>query len=156
MDGQPLVGVEVRAQLERVDYHTTARLSGTSSVQLMNRPVEVETAKCLVTTGKTAVTCRLPLAAAGNYQVRAWAEDLEHQTVQTGFPITVSGDNTVAWPRFDQDRIELVADKQSYKPGDTARTADRPGRRGVLPGRGARARGAGQAVPGRGPHLRAP
>ncbi len=30
-------------------------------------------------------------------------------------------DEFVAWPRANNDRIELVADKRIYEPGDTAR-----------------------------------
>jgi alpha-2-macroglobulin len=118
-DGTPVEGVEIRAELERVDSHTTARLAGTG-VQLLNHPVVAEGEQCLVTTTKTATLCRFALSEAGSYRARAWAEDLHHQVVQAGFDVTVAGDNSVAWPRFDQDRVELIADKAGYEPGDVA------------------------------------
>ncbi|HET8541435.1 MAG TPA: MG2 domain-containing protein [Anaeromyxobacter sp.] len=125
--GETLAGAEVRARLERVDWHTTARLGGGGAegpppqVQVLSRPVPVEKAECLVTTQATPVPCRLALPEAGQYRVRVWAQDVEHQVVQAGFGVTVSGGNPIAWPRFDQDRIELVADRPSYAPGDVAR-----------------------------------
>ncbi len=33
----------------------------------------------------------------------------------------MADDEFVAWPRENNDRIELVADKQSYTPGESAR-----------------------------------
>jgi len=119
-DGTVQEGVQVRAQLERVDAHTYARVSGTHA-QLVNREEKVEAGQCLVTTEKTAVTCRLTVLEAGAYQVRAWAQDTEKRQVQAGFRVSASGGNTVAWPRFDQDRIQVVADKARYLPGETAK-----------------------------------
>jgi uncharacterized protein YfaS (alpha-2-macroglobulin family) len=119
-DGVVQEGVRVRAQLERVDTHTYARLSG-AHAQLVNREEKVEAGQCLVTTEKTAVTCRLTVPEAGAYQLRAWAQDTAQRVVQTGFRVSAAGDTTVAWPRFDQDRIQVVADKPRYLPGDTAR-----------------------------------
>ncbi len=119
-DGTVQEGVRVRAQLERVDHHTYARVSGTHA-QLVNHEERVEADQCLVTTEKTAVTCRLSVPEAGAYQVRAWAQDTAQRMVQAGFRVSASGANTVAWPRFDQDRIQVVADKARYLPGDTAK-----------------------------------
>ncbi len=125
-DGLALAGVEVRLRLERVDHHTAARLSkgpaGTrQTVQHLDRPVTVDVEQCLITTAKTAVNCRFEVPRAGAYRVRAWAQDRDHQTVQTGFRFTASGGQPAAWPRFDLDRIEVVADRPSYAPGDVAK-----------------------------------
>jgi uncharacterized protein YfaS (alpha-2-macroglobulin family) len=126
-DGRTLAGAEVRARLERIDHHTTARLSAASAagarpdVQLSSRPVPVDRSECRVVTATTPVPCRVALAEAGQYRLRVWAQDVEHQVVQAGFGFTVSGGNPAAWPRFDQDRIEIVTDKPTYAPGDVAR-----------------------------------
>ena len=121
-DGKVMAGVKVRAQIERIDYHTTARVSGTrAQVQVLNRPVEVDRGQCLTTTQQAPVTCAFKLGAAGQYRVRAWAMDLEQQSVQAGFEVSVAGDNPVAWPRFDQDRIGVLADRPVYQPGQVAR-----------------------------------
>jgi alpha-2-macroglobulin len=118
-DGKVLPGVKVRAQLERIDYHTSARVSG-EHVQVSNRPVEIEQGQCVTTTKETPVTCSFKLAGAGQYRVRAWATDLDQRSVQSGFEVSVAGENPVAWPRFDQDRIGVIADRAAYKPGDVA------------------------------------
>lgn len=119
--GKSVEGVRVTVQLNRIDHHTTARMSGDANVQLLNRPVPVNLSKFTIITKKTAVNCTFKLPGAGFYQVCANAKDRQHQQVQSGFRIAVSGDNPTAWPRFDQDRIEVIADKPAYKPGDVAR-----------------------------------
>lgn len=119
--GKPVEGVRVTVQLERIDHHTTARMSGDANVQLLNRPVPVKLSKCTVITKKTAVNCTFKLPGAGLYQVCANAKDRQRQQVQSGFRIAVSGDNPTAWPRFDRERIEVITDKPAYKPGDVAR-----------------------------------
>ncbi|MBI3182504.1 MAG: hypothetical protein HYZ28_10195 [Myxococcales bacterium] len=119
--GEPAAGVDIRAAIERVDYHTTARLAGASAVELHNRPVEERAGECAVKSGEGDATCRFRVSDAGEYLVRAWATDAGGRTVQTGFRVAVSGNDRAAWPRFDQDRVEVVADKPSYRPGDTAR-----------------------------------
>ncbi len=141
-DGVVLPGVAVRLQLERVDHHTAARLaaghsslaslrgapgdargggSRRATVQHLDRPVTVAVEQCLLTTSETAVSCSFEVPRSGAYRVRAWARDRDHQTVQTGFRFTASGDQPAAWPRFDPDRIEVVADRPSYAPGEVAK-----------------------------------
>ncbi|MFC2155411.1 alpha-2-macroglobulin [Acidobacteriota bacterium] len=120
-DGTPVEKVKIKVQLERIDHHTAARLGAGSAVQLLNRPVSVKELQCDVISKKTAVNCSFKLPRAGLYRVRALARDKRSHSLETGFTITVSGDNPTAWPRFDQDRIEITADKQVYKTGETAR-----------------------------------
>ncbi|MEL7305225.1 MAG: alpha-2-macroglobulin family protein [Myxococcota bacterium] len=119
--GKPVPGVETRVRLERIDHHTTARMAEDEAVQLLNREVDVPQDDCIVKTSKTAVVCTFKLAEAGRYRVRAWARDTDRRDVQAGFEVFASGKSTASWPRFDQDRIDVVADKASYKPGETAK-----------------------------------
>lgn len=57
---------------------------------------------------------------AGYYRLRLVVEDRNGRSSQTGFAFAVSGGGSVAWPRYDRERIDLVLDKQSYKIGDIA------------------------------------
>jgi uncharacterized protein YfaS (alpha-2-macroglobulin family) len=120
-DGTPVEGIQVRAQLERIDYHTTARLAEGGIVQMLNRAVPVAQQQYDLSTQKVPVDCAFEFPGAGAYLVRVTAQDANHQTVQTGFMVTVSGETPTAWPRFDQDRIEVIADKTEYHVGDVAK-----------------------------------
>ncbi|MFM7581874.1 MAG: MG2 domain-containing protein, partial [Caldilinea sp.] len=57
----------------------------------------------------------------GQYQVTATGEDTLGNTIRSAlFLYAAGGDDFVAWPRQNNDRIELVADKKRYAPGETA------------------------------------
>lgn len=119
-DGAPVTGVKVRAQLERIDHHSTARLS-VDGVEHESHAVDVKGATCLTTTKSTPVTCAFQIDRPGRYRVRAWARDHEGRDVQSGFEFRATGGRPAAWPRYDHERIELIADREVYRPGDTAR-----------------------------------
>ncbi|HEV7559698.1 MAG TPA: MG2 domain-containing protein, partial [Kofleriaceae bacterium] len=119
-DGAPKAGIDATVSLERVDYHGVTRLDDEGTQRLV-RPVPTAVAQCSVTTRATPVTCKLAVATAGEYVVRVAGQDGKHRRVEAAFALSASGRTSVAWPRFDHERIQLVADKASYKPGDVAR-----------------------------------
>ena len=60
----------------------------------------------------------------GQYQIAAQGSDENGDMTSSMSFVWVSAQNPdefVAWPRANNDRIELVADKRLYEPGDTAR-----------------------------------
>jgi uncharacterized protein YfaS (alpha-2-macroglobulin family) len=58
----------------------------------------------------------------GQYQVTATGEDTLGNTLRSAaFLYATGGEEFVAWPRDNNDRIELVADKKLYAPGETAK-----------------------------------
>jgi uncharacterized protein YfaS (alpha-2-macroglobulin family) len=57
----------------------------------------------------------------GQYQVTATGEEHRAATrTRSALFLYAAGDDFVAWPRQNNDRIELVADKKRYAPGETA------------------------------------
>ena len=120
-DGTAVPGVKVRARLERVDHHQTVRVGTDDVTQTLNREVVAEGTTCAVVTTETGTVCRFVVPQAGRYRVRAWARDPDQRDVVAGFTLTATGDEPTAWPRFDRERIEVVADKPSYEPGDVAK-----------------------------------
>jgi hypothetical protein len=119
-DGKARAGVDVIAKLERIDHHGVVRLSGDHGERI-DRAVPAVAATCTITTKKAPVTCSLRPPSPGEYRVRAIARDPSHRAVESGFDFTVAGDGEAAWPRFDRDRVDVIADRKSYEPGDTAR-----------------------------------
>ncbi|MBE2237947.1 MAG: Ig-like domain-containing protein, partial [Caldilineaceae bacterium] len=58
----------------------------------------------------------------GQYQVTATGEDTLGNTIRSAtFLYAAGAGEFVSWPRENNDRIELVADKQLYAPGETAK-----------------------------------
>jgi uncharacterized protein YfaS (alpha-2-macroglobulin family) len=118
--GESVQDVPVRLRLERVDHHTTTRLTS-GAAQMLSRPVDVQTDSCLVRTTEGTASCTFTVPEAGQWRVRAWSQDADGNDVVSGFSFRASGDEVAAWPRFDHERIEVRADKTSYSPGDVAR-----------------------------------
>ena len=57
---------------------------------------------------------------AGYYLISVTSTDNLGNDIESGNDFYVTGSSYVAWERSDDDRIELVADRKSYKPGDVA------------------------------------
>lgn len=58
---------------------------------------------------------------SGFYILAAEATDGRRNPVSTSTAVYVAGDDYVAWERSDDDVLDLVADAENYRPGDTAR-----------------------------------
>jgi alpha-2-macroglobulin len=71
----------------------------------------------VVNEGKTA---EVTVPAAGDYVVRATAEDSGGRPVISEFSIYVSGEEEVSWDFRNAAQIDLVPDKPEYQPGETA------------------------------------
>lgn len=119
--GSAVPGVSVRAELVRIDHHSTTRRTLSGTGQVSSRRVGKVVTSCRITTRKTPRDCALKIPSPGAYEIRATARDARGRTVETGFSVTAAGEGVAAWPRFDRERIEVVADKASYAPGDVAR-----------------------------------
>src|SRR5205085_10107122 len=63
----------------------------------------------------------MPLAKGGAYQLIATATDAEGRKTSTRFWFYATGSGYTAWERYDHNRIDLVPEKKTYKPGETAR-----------------------------------
>lgn len=58
---------------------------------------------------------------SGQYQVTATGEDANGNLIRSALFLYAAGEEFVAWPRQNNDRIELVTDKKLYAPGETAK-----------------------------------
>jgi uncharacterized protein YfaS (alpha-2-macroglobulin family) len=122
-EGKLRAGVEVEVSVTMVEHHQTARLvrsAGWPLSEVSDRAVKSPVTVCRVMSADKPVTCDLLLADAGSYEIFARAHD-GAQNVAAGFGVTVAGSGPVAWPRFDKERIDVVADKPRYQVGDTAK-----------------------------------
>ena len=72
-------------------------------------------------TGATPVPLHMPFAEGGYYVLNAQATDEKGRSTPADLDFYVLGPGYTAWARYDNNRIDLVPEKQTYKPGDTAR-----------------------------------
>ena len=68
----------------------------------------------------TAVAAFTP-DKGGSYRVRAFARDQRENQIRSSTYLWISSDTFISWRQENNDRIELITDKKSYKPGETAR-----------------------------------
>jgi len=119
-DGRPVAGVRVTATLERVEHHTARRLVRPGQVQHVDHVVHRRVRRLRLKTGRGArVKLRIP--RAGEYRLVLRAKDRQGRKVATVLPLVASGGQPSPWPRYDHERIEVIADRPSYAPGDVAR-----------------------------------
>lgn len=120
----PRAGVDISVVLEQVEYYGSTRLLGTGSAWATSERDNVrsarEVARCHVVSTSKPESCKLTIPAPGGYRVVA-AGRAGASSAQTSFSVSAAGSGVVAWPRFDRERIDVVADKKGYKVGDVAR-----------------------------------
>jgi len=79
-------------------------------------------ATTVVTTGADGrATAVYTPTVAGTYRIVATGTDERGNVIRSAVFQWVSGHEYVSWRMEDNDRIELVADKREYQPGDAAR-----------------------------------
>ena len=82
---------------------------------------EVQVASCKVKTAADPASCDMTLDKPGAYLVRSETKDDKGRLARTTLRIYVHGPGYVPWRLQNQSKVELVPDKASYQPGDTAR-----------------------------------
>jgi alpha-2-macroglobulin len=89
--------------------------------QWESRQVQISVAKQTITTdAKAEAVATFTPAEGGSYRVVASARDAGGRTVRSSLFVWVAGTGYVSWRRENNDRFSLIADKTSYKPGETA------------------------------------
>src|SRR5262249_19134340 len=81
---------------------------------------ETEAGHFTITTGSEPVPLAVPLGEGGSYMLRAAARDGAFQST-TNLSFYALGAGYTAWARYDHNRIDLIPERDTYKPGETAR-----------------------------------
>jgi uncharacterized protein YfaS (alpha-2-macroglobulin family) len=120
-DGKPTAGVTVSLSLTQTQWHSVRRAEGNGFYTWETKSEETDAGKADVTTADTPVPLAMPLKNGGYYTLTATAkDDAGHQT-STRVSFYAIGPGYTAWMRYDHNRIDLVPERQTYKPGDEAR-----------------------------------
>ncbi|HXW08325.1 MAG TPA: MG2 domain-containing protein [Vicinamibacterales bacterium] len=119
--GQAMGGVPVTLTLTQVQWISTRRAEGNGFYTWDSERREIPAGTWTVTTASDPVSVAIPVPNGGYFLLDATARDGDgrHATTRTSF--YALGDGYTAWARFDHNRIELVPERKTYKPGETAR-----------------------------------
>jgi alpha-2-macroglobulin len=121
LDGNPVGGVPVEMTLTQVQWTSVRRAEGNGFYTWDTERKLVPAGKWTVTTAGQPVPLEIPFANGGYFQLVARGRGADGRFAITRTSFYVLGSGYTAWQRFDHNRIELVPERQTYKPGETAR-----------------------------------
>ncbi len=121
LDGLAVAGVEVTVSLKRIQWTSVRQGEGGGFYGWESERKEIEAGEWTVTTKAQPVPLSIPIAEGGEYLLTATAEDADGRSTTTRDWFYAVGEGYTAWAREDHNRIELVPEKKTYKPGETAR-----------------------------------
>ena len=120
-EGVPTPGVTVSVSLKQIQWNSVRRAEGGGFYTWDTERRVIDIDSRTVTTGLDPVPLTIPLPSGGSFVLTARAEDGEGRISTTVTRFYVLGNGYTAWSRYDHNRIDLVPERASYKPGDTAR-----------------------------------
>jgi uncharacterized protein YfaS (alpha-2-macroglobulin family) len=121
LDGSLAAGVPVDVVLTQVQWHSVRRAEGGGFYTWETERREIPAGKWSVTTAGEPVPLAIPLPNGGYFVLEATGRASDGRLAVTRTSFYVLGDGYTAWARHDHNRIDLVPERTTFKPGDTAR-----------------------------------
>jgi uncharacterized protein YfaS (alpha-2-macroglobulin family) len=121
LDGAPVAGIPVEVTLTQVQWTSVRRAEGNGFYTWDSERKDVPAGTWTVTTAAEPVALDVPFTTGGYYVLQARGRGADGRNAVTETSFYVLGDGYTAWARFDHNRIQLEPERQTYKPGDTAR-----------------------------------
>ena len=121
LQGRSQAGLTVKVQLVQIQWNSVRRAQGLGFFTWETEKKEVPAGEWSVTSTATAAPLKIPIERGGFYALRATASDARGHTTTTATSFYALGAGYTAWARSDHNRIELVPEKKTYRPGETAR-----------------------------------
>jgi uncharacterized protein YfaS (alpha-2-macroglobulin family) len=119
--GNPVPDVSVKVTLTQIQWNSVRQAEGNGMYNWETERKEVPAGEWTVTTAAAPAPLHLPIPSGGYFILTAKASDAEGHTTTTKSEFYAVGGGYTAWERYDHNRIDLVPERQTYKPGDTAR-----------------------------------
>jgi hypothetical protein len=119
--GAVVDGVPVTVTLTQVQWLSVRRAEGNGFYSWDTERKEVPAGSWTVTTVAKPVPLHIPIPNGGYYLLEAVAREESGRFAVTRTSFYALGEGYTAWARFDHNRIDLVPERQAYKPGETAR-----------------------------------
>jgi len=121
LDGTATAGVNVTVDLHRVQWNSVRQATGNGFYNWETTRKEIPSGNWTVMTQTQPVPLHIPLQSGGQYILIAHASDAQGRSTTTRAWFYALGPGYTAWARYDSNRIDLVPEKKTYRPGETAR-----------------------------------
>lgn len=120
IDGKLTTGRDVEVKLLKREWHT-AKKKAVVGYTYETKAVDNEVAKCDIETADKPLQCKFTPKSSGLHIVKATAKDGRGNNVATSTGLFAAGEGIAGWKPESHDRIDLITDKKSYVPGETAK-----------------------------------
>ena len=121
LSGAPSAGVPVEVTLTQLQWTSVRRAEGNGFYTWDTERKAIPAGKWTVTSAADPVPLDIPFTSGGYFVLEATGRHPDGRFAVTRTSFYVLGSGYTAWARFDHNRIDLVPERQTYKPGDTAR-----------------------------------
>ncbi len=121
LDGAVVPGVTIDVTLKQVQWIGVRRAEGNGFYTWETERKEVPSGEWHLTSAADPVPFNVPLSSGGYFVLTARANADAGRFTTTTTSFFVLGDGYTAWERYDHNRIDLVAEHSTYKPGENAR-----------------------------------
>jgi alpha-2-macroglobulin len=121
LDGLSTPGVEVKVTLMRIQWVSVRQSEGDGFYEWTSEKKEIPAGDWTIQTRAEPVPLHIPIPEGGQYVLTATASDAQGRSTTTRVTFYAIGAGYTAWERYDHNRIDLVPEKTTWKPGDTAR-----------------------------------
>lgn len=119
--GRAVAGKDITLRVVRREWKTERKKNTSGYDSWVTTHSDTPVGSCTRTSQLTPVSCEFVLAGSGSYRVLAESRDAAGNLLSSATPFYAWGGASYTWDRFDDDRIELVADAETYKVGDVAK-----------------------------------
>ena len=119
--GEAVAGIKLTGTLYRREWHSVRKKGMGGAHYFVSRPKETRVGGCATVSMAKPSPCKIKVPRAGYFVLRLAAKDKRGNQVKSSFGLYASGPDYVPWRRDNDDKVELVTDRKSYKVGQTAR-----------------------------------
>ncbi|MBC8160839.1 MAG: Ig-like domain-containing protein, partial [Roseiflexaceae bacterium] len=119
-DGSPLAGQTVELAFQRVTWSSNLVDDAQGQRWESSEQIEPLGLQTVTTDGSAQASASFTPDSGGAYRVVATVRDAGGRVSRTTLAFYVAGAEDVPWLRDNTERITLIADKASYRPGETA------------------------------------
>ncbi|HTI37655.1 MAG TPA: MG2 domain-containing protein [Vicinamibacterales bacterium] len=121
LDGTAVPDISIHVTLTQIQWNSVRRAEGNGFYTWDTERKEVPAGSWTVTSATSPVPMDIPLPSGGYFVLEARADADNGRYTVTRQSFYSLGSGYTAWQRYDHNRIDLVPEKQTYRPGETAR-----------------------------------
>lgn len=114
-------GKSIQLTLLRREWHSVKKEEMGGRFRWVTEKKDIQVGQKKIVTKDAPVSTSFVADKAGFYILKAESRDSRKNPVSTSTYFYTTGNDYIPWERQDDDAVELVPDKDNYKPGETAK-----------------------------------